>query len=379
MPMPLQIPRSLISLLAFPLLCTGCTSKPAGTAPPVVAEWTVVGEGDCVAFSKDGRFVAVGIATTNLSKKGRWCGVVEVYETGNARRVAQLPQSRWVHSVTFSPDGKYLACATGIRDRIEMRGESVDEYEETGGEVAVYETDKYTEVFRHKSKISPSECRTVAFHPKGAALYALTVPDCYADFPPGEARAWSVPAFKEQWTTNKPQAQYSDLAVSSDGSKVYVQDWESIRVLSSERGEVETTIKAGGQDRRLVMSGDGKRLAILTSSGHRILFLDLPEWKEFDSPAFDYNKYDATWVDRASLSPDGARVAVTGGARGRSDDWYHISVWDIKTGAKYYWETNQFRFNGLAYSADGSMFAACGTTREHNKGYLAVWKVPALK
>ena len=194
-----------------------------------------------------------------------------------------------MNSVAFSPDGKFLACASGVRSRIEEKLPT-EEYEEAAGEVSVYETEKYKEVFRHKSTLSPSECRTVIFHPKGTAIYALTVPERYADFPPGEVRAWSVPGFKELWTTNKPQAQYSDLAVSGDGKRVYVMDWEGIRVLSSENGQAEATLKAGGQDSRLAISADGRRLGVFLPSTYRISFLDLPDAKVIESPAFDYNK-----------------------------------------------------------------------------------------
>ena len=61
------------------------------------------------------------------------------------------------------------------------------------------------------------------------------------------------------------------------------------------------------------------------------------------------------------------------------DDWYHLSVWEIKTAAKYYWETKTIKPNGLTFSADGTMFAACGTGQSRDKGFLAVWKVPTLK
>jgi WD40 repeat protein len=380
--MPVQIPRSAICLLVFPLLYTGCSRKPAGSAPPVVAEWTLAGQGKCVAFSPDGRLVAVGIAATHLPRKEEWTGVVEVYDIASKKMIARLPQPRWVNSVAFSREGKYLACAIGIRQPNEGSEYTERQYQAIGGEVAAYDTDKYKEVFRYKSSIAPSECRGVAFHPKGTSLYAVTVPHHYKGAPPGEVRAWSVPGFKEEWTTDKSRTQFSDLVVSHDGKKLYVQDVEGARVLSSQTGETEAVLIAGKRDYRLTIAGNGQRLGVFSyhGSGDALVILELPDGKVLDAPHFAAEHAGHPFVTVAALDSTGKQVVVSGRPRSpNSDHVFHVSVWDVNSGAKYYWEVDETRFYGFAYSPDGTMIAGAASARLRAEGYLAVWKVPALK
>ena len=138
---------------------------------------------------------------------------------------------------------------------------------------------------------------------------------------------------------------------------------------------------AGGQSCRLSIAINGSRLGVFSphGSGSTVGILELPDGKVLETPGLEkYDERGRPLVRLAALSPDGNRIALSGRVVGH-DHWYHVGVWDIKTGVKHSWETDTMKPNGLVYSANGTMFAICGNGQRRDQGVLAVYKVPELK
>lgn len=361
-----------LGLLALATLLAGCGGGPQGRPPKEVARWKVPPKAQCVAFSPDGKVLAVGCGVPGPAVGHDWEGAVEVYDLATEKQLARLPLGRWVRCLAFSADGKYLAAGTGIQDN-EVTPQPG--YADKPGELVVYETGKYAEAFRHTSDKAPSAVRGVAFAPKGGVVYATVAPNRG----PAEVRAWTVPGFKGMWAATEPQAgQFTGLAVDPGGEKVYIADHEFARAFATDTGRHLGNLRAGGRDARLSVSADGRRLlsAPPHSSTHRGL-LDLREEKAVELSPFTDGRGKAKPAEVATLSPDGGRIARHGLAN-EYYNLYYVGVWDIQSGAKACWEYDGIAFLDLGFSPDGKRLAACGAGTWPD-AFAVVWEVPELK
>lgn len=360
-------------------LLAGCGGGSAWPPPKEVARWKVPEGARCLAFSPDGKHLAVGCGVPHLTAGADWEGAVEVYDLAADKQLARLTFSRWVRAVAFSPDGKYLAVGTGIKEFDVVA--PPPGYGDKPGELVVYATGDYTEAFRHTAKAAPGAVRGVAFAPKGQAVYAVVPTGPRSD----EARAWAVPGFKELWVAAKPQErEYADLVADPGGEKVYVADKGGAHIFAADTGRHLGRAQVGTWTSRLFVSADGKRLTSVrgNGSGEAVWWAEPPDGKAADyPPAPALSEPRRGWgprVEAGAAAPDGRRVALTGPAVGGGEKTCYGGVWDVGTGARAYWEFEGVPYKFLAFSPDGKRLAACLAGLRPDD-FAVVWEVPELK
>jgi WD40 repeat protein len=228
--------------------------QPVYDAPTELVRISGPHGGTALTWSPDGAYLAA-------AKE------VYVVDDGKASLANTLGVTDAVHALAFSPDGKWLAVATGDPEWLSIKAGDP--------KLVVFDVPAFTAKFATKPNTPNSSFRDVAWAPDSKVLYAVDrkyVGEKADDFLHNEVRRWSVPGFAEQAAIRSPQTDgYSALAVSPDGRTLAVADGPGgarvIRLLDLGKGTEKSSVQlvpkyTSGGPIRLGFTPDGKILGV---------------------------------------------------------------------------------------------------------------------
>jgi len=169
---------------------------------------------------------------------------------------------------------------------------------------------------------------------------------------------WSVSfsALAQDWSiTTMPQAFWSGVACSADGTKLFLDGYESGIWVSTNRGStwVETDTIESNRWSAITCSADGVKLAAVSQDEYGAIYISTNSGNTWQPAAAPTDNYHAV-----TCSPDGTKLAAV------SWDW---GAWGIytSTNSGTNWRLTQALpligyFQSVAISADGAKLAAAG-------------------
>jgi WD40 repeat protein len=281
---------------------------------------------DCLAFSPDGKSLAIGGAQFPRS------GELALWDLTTARRLWSTEELPQVCSLAFSPDGKYLACGevTGaIQMRSTFTGELVGNFKGHIGTISF-----------------------VQFTPDGKGLVASDME---------RITVWEVPAAKAQATFR--------FQIQDDRMLTFLAGRGREGRGAALRGtplNVEFTTRID-QVYGTALSPDGKVIAVGVAEKGLI------SWERESGKVRPRLMTDHPYgVGKLDFSPDGQTLATTG-----LMDWEHpgtvdrtVRLWDLASGRKL----ATFTGTQVCFSRDGKMLlthdrdAGCLRLREISTG-----------
>src|SRR5262245_15483326 len=168
-------------------------SGPAAAETPV-SKVSVPHRPDCFAWSADGAYLAAAAWGWGPVEEKSVASEVTVVEVGRASVAGAFKVSAAVNAMAFSPDGKWLAVGTGTNNY-------------TGGaacELAVFDVPALTRKFTAKPSDARLSFIDVAWSADAKAL--CTIEGTLRDTDKCLVRRWAMPAFTEQLAIRTPQS-----------------------------------------------------------------------------------------------------------------------------------------------------------------------------
>jgi WD40 repeat protein len=275
-----------------------------------------------------------------------------------------------VNGLAFSPDGKYLATASG---QMLLR--------EHPGEVFVWNLTTGQEVVCCKGHTD--RAMAVAFSPDGQRLASASVDRT--------VKLWDPATGQLLATLNGHSVPLRGVAFSPDGSRIAsAGGWPTherygdrtvlgeVKLWDPDTGrEVRSLAAPAGEVTGLAFSRDGRRLVV---GAHQNVDLKVRgEIKLFDAQTGEpvLSITDAVQnISAVALSPDGSRIAGAGSWQETDGQKWRIGVrlWDIKTGKVTLTLTSESWVDGVTFSPDGKHLATVGSNGL-GRGELRIWDV----
>lgn len=295
---------------------------------------------DAIAYSPDGRYVAVGGCT------GNWNGdcISDVYgghsflyilDARTARIVTTLPETEvTVSGLAFSSDGEKLVYAVNP-DRIVIWGVAAGKIEKVLWQ-------------------GSSAYRRVAINPDGSRI---------AEVDSHSLRVWDVASGKV--LTQKPGGNHGDYLprFSADGSRLAAFSLDSgkeIAIYDTATWEKVSVISIPGDyPGALAISQDFKLLATAESVGN----VDVLLWDGETGKQVGTLK-DPQWsgIDALGFTPDGQLLLVSGTPSDNAEYNRPFSVWDVSARQELGGMTGpDVSFGKILFSGDGTAFMTGGT------------------
>lgn len=331
--MRLSLPLTfLILLMCFPI-----TNKQQAQTSQETVLGTCDGSAESVAFSPDGRSVAVGCGDYERKASGRNLRIWEL-QTGQVRTLGRGDAG--IYSVSYSPDGKIIASGNvdgvvriwnvrsgssrilgsfGNRTYVDKDGrqwttsgslEAVLAFSHTAQILVFGSNDKVVRLWNGLTNnlrslgTCDSAVTSVAFSPKGTHVAA----GC------GQIRVWDVRTSRMRGFGDSDYGSIS-VALSPDGNKLASATWRRTNA-GTERAVTIWNLKTG-------------QMRNLGSYGGR----------------------SGGWTPSITFSPDGNSLAAGGG-----DNTIHI--WDLQSGQMQRMGRFRDRIESVAFSPDGKRIAA---------------------
>jgi WD40 repeat protein len=237
---------------------------------------------ECVAFSPDGRLVAVGGSVERIEGAFRTtAGVARLFEADTGKELLTLQgHKEAVKSLTFSPDGRLLATASG------------------DGAVALWDVTTGQEVRALKGHAGA--VTAVAFSPDGKHLATAG-----AD---RTARLWDAASGEVARTLRGHEGAVHHVAFAPDGRTVATAGEDRRAVLwDVATGKQRFAAEGAGPALALAYSPDGRVLAVASGAkgAGQVRLLDAARGKVLGQVGSDKGRCLGV-----AFSPDGRRLAV---------------------------------------------------------------------
>jgi WD40 repeat protein/serine/threonine protein kinase len=265
-----------------------------------------VGDGCSLAFSPDGRCLAVGTA-------GR---LVKLWDTAawTELRTLEPPAGGQILGLSFRPDGAQLAVACGT---LEWQGSE--------GEVSIWDVATGQPVRSLRGHIGGAFA--VAFAPDGKRLASSGVEDA-------TIKLWDVEAGREALTLRMPADGVSGLAFSPDGHRLYsagadqaVRAWDATPLGQGIQPGVRTLHGHAGPVACVAFSPDNRRLVAGTMDGK------VKVWDVLTAQEISTLTAHTGPVRGLAFRPDGLQLASVSARPNEAaeDATGEVKLWDTKT------------------------------------------------
>ena len=305
---------------------------------------TIVDQGIQVrslSFRPDGKYLA-GPGRNNT---------VSVWDAHTGKVFRSLPHSMEVNSVAFSADGRLLASGGG-----ELLGDVTAANGQRHGEIRVWNAVTFEEV--RTFKLDAKEAICVAFNSHGTSLAAAT--GCFGESRPGEIRIWNTSDWQEiktltgheKWLTSVAFGPSGCLASSSGDGTVWIWDVEKGERLGSplepsvaRQASIVSDNTEARAVRNIAFSPNGKLLAAASWDGKARI------WDPATGNLVFALEGHTNCVHNVAFSPDGKLLATA--------SWDGtVKLWDTETGG----EVNTLKGHrnwvlGVQFSPDGKWLA----------------------
>jgi WD40 repeat protein len=264
---------------------------------------------NCLAFSPDGKTLA--LASNKASSpitSDQMQGDVRLWNLEeNKERVVLRGGQGWALAIAFSKDGKTLVSVGGQQTQF--------------SQVAVWDAGTGRMIASLGGHREWVEC--VAFSPDGRSL---VTGGGFTDAG-GQVKIWAAPHNSRERLLTGHGAPVTCAAFTPDGKTLATgSEDRTVRLWDVETGDERAVLKGYANPIRcLAYSPDGKALAVACQKENTISLVNIAG-RAVLKPA----NLDSADITSISFSPDGKRLAASGGADDQPNG--SVRVWDLTTG-----------------------------------------------
>jgi WD40 repeat protein len=277
----------------------------AATGREIGRKAGALGTGECVAFSPDGKTLAVGFDKVHL------------LDTATLKEKAVLPSTGGsINALGFSPDGRFLAGVSGA----EHFSPPLD-----GKSVLLWDL---------KGPKKPRQLPGAGVHGRFAFTPNGKTFACPSSWSGSEIRVWDVPTGRQLLRRPGHGRAVEALAVSPDGKLVASDAEDGLYLWNASTGApLHELGRRSCEKRACLFSPDGRRLVSAGPEG-TLQAWDVAEGKELRRFNLNTGPDQHVEVQAFGLSADGKRLAAVFSVTVKDVPSGQLLVWDLATGKR---------------------------------------------